>query len=45
MVNIPSFMVMVDSEKKIDFSKTSPFGEGRPGRNKRKKVKADIVRI
>jgi small subunit ribosomal protein S9e len=39
MVNIPSFMVMIDSEKKIDFAKTSPYGEGRAGRTKRKKLK------
>ena len=40
MVNIASFMVKVDSERQIDFAKTSPHGEGRPGRNKRKKIKA-----
>ena len=39
MVNIPSFMVKVDSETKIDFSKKSPFGNGKPGRCKRKKIK------
>ena len=32
MVNIPSFMVKVESEKQIDFAKTSPHGMGRPGR-------------
>jgi len=32
-------MVKIESEKKIDFSKTSPYGEGRPGRTKRKKIK------
>jgi small subunit ribosomal protein S9e len=26
----------VDSEKLIDFAVTSPFGQGRPGRNARK---------
>ncbi|PPS17503.1 hypothetical protein GOBAR_AA03069 [Gossypium barbadense] len=36
VVNIPSFMVRVDSQKHIDFSLTSPFGGGRPGRVKRK---------
>lgn len=36
IVNIPSFMVRVDSEKHIDFALTSPFGGGRPGRVKRK---------
>jgi hypothetical protein len=29
-------MVRVDSQKHIDFSLTSPFGGGRPGRVKRK---------
>ena len=36
-VNAASFMVSVDSEKHIDFSLTSPFGGGRPGRNARKR--------
>ena len=36
MVDVPSFMVRLDSEKHIDFSSTSPFGSGRDGRNKRK---------
>lgn len=36
VVNIPSFMVRVDSQKHIDFALTSPFGGGRPGRVKRK---------
>ncbi|RZS19211.1 hypothetical protein BHM03_00051583 [Ensete ventricosum] len=40
VVNIPSFMVRVDSAKHIDFSLTSPFGGGRPGRVKRKNQKA-----
>lgn len=40
MVNVPSFMVRVDSQKHIDFSLTSPFGGGRPGRVKRKNQKA-----
>ncbi|KAL3576488.1 hypothetical protein D5086_021771 [Populus alba] len=39
-VNIPSFMVRVDSQKHIDFSLTSPLGGGRPGRVKRKNQKA-----
>jgi len=34
--DIPSFLVRVDSEKHIDFAMTSPFGQGRPGRVKRK---------
>mmetsp|Transcript_41378 Transcript_41378/g.84449 ORF Transcript_41378/g.84449 Transcript_41378/m.84449 type:complete len:190 (+) Transcript_41378:22-591(+) len=36
VVNIASFMVRVDSQKHVDFSLTSPFGGGRPGRCKRK---------
>lgn len=38
LVNVPSFMVRVDSQKHIDFSLNSPFGGGRPGRVKRKKI-------
>ncbi|KAJ4824180.1 hypothetical protein Tsubulata_011916, partial [Turnera subulata] len=34
VVNIPSFMVRVDSQKHIDFSLSSPLGGGRPGRNR-----------
>jgi len=33
-------MVRVDSQKHIDFSLTSPFGGGRPGRVKRKNMRA-----
>eukprot|EP00741_Cyanophora_paradoxa_P004735 tig00000826_g4593.t1 len=40
IVNIPSFMVRVDSQKHIDFALTSPFGGGRAGRVKRKHLKA-----
>ncbi|KAL5726156.1 40S ribosomal protein S9-2 [Ranunculus cassubicifolius] len=40
VVNIPSFMVRVDSQKHIDFSLTSPLGGGRPGRVKRRNQKA-----
>ncbi|CAI4832926.1 CDG_1a_G0054880.mRNA.1.CDS.1 [Saccharomyces cerevisiae] len=32
IVNIPSFVVRLDSEKHIDFAPTSPFGGARPGR-------------
>ena len=39
IVNVPSFMVRVDSQKHIDFALNSPFGGGRPGRNKRKALK------
>lgn len=38
IVNIPSFLVRVDSQKHIDFALNSPFGGGRPGRNKRKSL-------
>mmetsp|Transcript_48977 Transcript_48977/g.138389 ORF Transcript_48977/g.138389 Transcript_48977/m.138389 type:complete len:192 (+) Transcript_48977:108-683(+) len=36
--NIPSFLVRLDSEKHIDFALTSPFGGGRPGRVRRKRM-------
>lgn len=36
MVTIPSFMVRLDSEKHIEFHHNSPYGNGRPGRVKRK---------
>lgn len=36
VVNVPSFMVRVDSQKHIDFSLNSPYGGGRPGRVKRR---------
>lgn len=39
VVNVPSFMVRVDSQKHIDFALTSPFGGGRPGRIKRRNMK------
>ncbi|KAL5206284.1 hypothetical protein ABZP36_034493 [Zizania latifolia] len=39
IVNVPSFMVRLESEKHIDFSLTSPFGGGLPGRVKRKNTK------
>ncbi|KAJ4764691.1 40S ribosomal protein S9 [Rhynchospora pubera] len=40
LVNIPSFMVRTDSQKHIEFSLTSPYGQGPPGRVKRKNMKA-----
>jgi small subunit ribosomal protein S9e len=40
IVNVPSFMVRVDSQKHIDFALNSPFGGGRPGRNKRRNLKS-----
>merc|ERR1711860_314004 len=36
LVNIPSFIVRLDSRKHIDFALRSPFGGGRAGRVKRK---------
>lgn len=36
--DIPGFLVRLDSEKHIDFAMSSPFGQGRPGRVKRKNV-------
>lgn len=39
VVNVPSFVVRLDSEKHIDFSVKSPFGGGPPGRVKRKNLK------
>merc|ERR1712170_291202 len=41
LVDVPSFMVRLDSEKHIEFAMTSPFGGGRPGRVKRKSDKAN----
>lgn len=38
-MNIPSFIVRLDSQKHIDFSLKSPFGGGRPGRVKRKNTR------
>ena len=35
IVNVPSFIVRLDSQKHIDFSLTSPFVGGRPGRARR----------
>jgi small subunit ribosomal protein S9e len=39
IVNIPSFMVRVDSEKHIDYALQSPFGGGRAGRCKRSLIR------
>nr|XP_055113092.1 40S ribosomal protein S9-like isoform X2 [Symphalangus syndactylus] len=39
VVNIPSFIVRLDSQKHIDFSLRSPYGGGRPGRVKTKNAK------
>lgn len=43
IVNVPSFMVRVDSQKHIDFALNSPFGGGRPGRVKRRNLKYDSL--
>ena len=40
IVNVPSFIVRLDSQKHIDFALTSPFGGGRPGRVRRKRAAA-----
>ncbi|KAK3277083.1 40S ribosomal protein S9 [Cymbomonas tetramitiformis] len=40
IVNVPSFLVRVESQKHIDFALKSPFGGGRPGRCKRKNAAA-----
>lgn len=40
IVDVPSFLVRVDSEKHIDFALTSPFGGGRPGRVRRRSQKS-----
>jgi len=39
VVNVPSFIVRLDSQKHIDFSLKSPFGGGPAGRVKRKNMK------
>lgn len=39
IVNVPSFLVRVDSEKHIDLATNSPLGGGRVGRCKRKNLK------
>merc|ERR1711897_113100 len=36
VVNVPSFIVRLDSQKHIDFSAKSPLAGGRPGRVKRR---------
>merc|ERR1711928_86776 len=36
VVNVPSYVVRLDSQKHIDFSLRSPLGGGRPGRVERK---------
>ena len=38
IVNVPSFLVRMDSQKHIDFALNSPYGGGRPGRVKRRSM-------
>ncbi|KAF4035340.1 S4 domain [Phytophthora infestans] len=38
LVDVPSFLVRMDSEKHIDFAVTSPYGQGRPGRVARRRA-------
>ena len=40
IVNVPSFVVRLESQKHIDFALTSPSGGGRPGRVQRKRMAA-----
>jgi len=44
VVNVPSFVVRLDSQKHIDFSLKSPFGGGKPGRVKRRKLKSSSAK-
>lgn len=39
IVDIPSFIVRLDSQKLIDFALTSPYGGGRAGRVKRRSLR------
>ena len=38
LVNSPSFLVRTESEKHIDMSVNSPYGQGRPGRVARRRA-------
>jgi small subunit ribosomal protein S9e len=40
IVDVPSYVVRLDSQKHIDFALTSPYGGGRAGRCKRKRQRA-----
>ncbi|KAJ9107182.1 hypothetical protein QFC19_002842 [Naganishia cerealis] len=40
MVNVPSFVVRLDSQKHLDYALNSPLAGGRPGRVKRKRAAA-----
>lgn len=39
IVDVPSFIVRLDSQKLIDFALTSPYGGGKPGRVKRRNMR------
>lgn len=41
IVDVPSFIVRLDSQKLIDFALTSPYGGGRPGRVARRSAKSN----
>ena len=43
LVSVPSFMVRTDSEKHIDIALTSPYGQGRPGRVRRKTMRSQTA--
>lgn len=38
-MNVPSFLVRLDSQKHIDYRQNSPYAGGRAGRVKRKNAK------
>jgi small subunit ribosomal protein S9e len=40
LVNVPGFNVRTSSEKHIDFDVNSPYGQGAPGRNAKKRAAA-----
>jgi small subunit ribosomal protein S9e len=40
VVDVPSFIVRLESQKHIDFALNSPYGGGRPGRVKRRRLRA-----
>eukprot|EP00917_Polyrhabdina_sp_WS-2016_P011182 GHVP01024703.1.p1 GENE.GHVP01024703.1~~GHVP01024703.1.p1 ORF type:complete len:188 (+),score=20.32 GHVP01024703.1:127-690(+) len=44
LVNIPSFMVRKESAGFLDFTIHSPFGNGRPGRVARKKLRSQAAK-
>lgn len=40
LVDVPSFIVRLDSQRHIDFALNSPYGGGRPGRVARKRSRS-----